>query len=126
MPESLASLRAKALNPTRSSKWGGTVAATVPKPVKPEPAAAPETKPAASVEDLLAALQAAMEEEFFQYFGELVSEWNPCFSTDGRARYTWDEEIGAHDVEVCLLCISSVLHRAASGFHLAWSVVTCG
>ena len=44
--------------------------------------------------------QAAMEEEFWKYFGELVSEWNPCYSTDGKARYTWDEEIGAHDVEV--------------------------
>ena len=48
--------------------------------------------------------QAAMEEEFWKYFGELVSEWNPCYSTDGKARYTWDEEIGAHDVEVCLPC----------------------
>ena len=48
--------------------------------------------------------QAAMEEEFFNFFGELVSEWNPCYSTDGRARYTWDEEIGAHDVEMCVPC----------------------
>ena len=48
--------------------------------------------------------QAAMEDEFWNYFGELVSEWNPCYSADGKARYTWDEEIGAHDVEVCLPC----------------------
>ena len=30
--------------------------------------------------------QAAMEDEFWNYFGELVSEWNPCYSADGKAR----------------------------------------
>ena len=48
--------------------------------------------------------QASMEEEFWKYFGELVSEWNPCYSTDGRVRYTWDEEIDAHDLELCVPC----------------------
>ena len=65
--------------------------------------------------------QSAMEEEFFQYFGELVSEWNPCFSTDGRARYTWDEEIGAHDVEVCLPCGEEVrLPRGDADIGASW------
>ena len=35
------------------------------------------------------------------FFGILVSEWNPCYADDGMGcRYTWDDEIGAHDVEV--------------------------
>ena len=48
--------------------------------------------------------QAAMEDEFSKYFGGLVSEWNPCYSPDGKVRYTWDAEIGAHDVGVCVPC----------------------
>ncbi len=45
--------------------------------------------------------QSQKEEEFGRYFGRLVSEWNPCFDEDGRPyRYLWDEEVGAHDVEV--------------------------
>lgn len=38
--------------------------------------------------------QAAMEEEFWKYFGDIVSEWNPCFSDDGVSRFVWDEESG--------------------------------
>ena len=35
------------------------------------------------------------------FFGILVSEWNPCYADDGMGcRYTWDDETGAHDVEV--------------------------
>ena len=35
------------------------------------------------------------------FVGRLVSEWNPCYADDGMGcRYTWDDEIGAHDVEV--------------------------
>ena len=44
--------------------------------------------------------QSALEREFAQFFEGIASEWNPCFADDGRWRYKWDEEIGAHDVEV--------------------------
>ncbi len=44
--------------------------------------------------------QSEMERVFAAYFGDLVSEWNPCFGEDGGARYFWDEDVGAHDVEV--------------------------
>ena len=37
-------------------------------------------------------------EEDRRVFFDLVSEWNPCFSEDGEARFQWDEEVGAHDV----------------------------
>ena len=42
------------------------------------------------------------EREFWAYFGDKVSEWNPCHGEDGSERFRWDEEVGAHDVEVCL------------------------
>lgn len=46
-------------------------------------------------------LQSTVEEEFARVCGTLVSEWNPCYADDGRGcRYKWDDEIGAHDVEV--------------------------
>jgi hypothetical protein len=46
-------------------------------------------------------LQSTLEKEFESVFGILVSEWNPCYADDGMGcRYTWDDEIGAHDVEV--------------------------
>ena len=38
--------------------------------------------------------------EFWKFFKHRVSEWNPCFTGDGRWRYKWDEEVGAHDVDV--------------------------
>ena len=41
-----------------------------------------------------------MERVFARYFGDLVSEWNPCFDEHGNARFLWDEDVGAHDVEV--------------------------
>ena len=48
-------------------------------------------------------LQSTLEKGFARVFGTLVSEWNPCYADDGRGcRYTWDDEIGAHDVEVDL------------------------
>ena len=37
---------------------------------------------------------------FWKYFKDRVSEWNPCFGEDGEPRFFWDEEIGAHDIEV--------------------------
>ena len=39
-----------------------------------------------------------MEKKIGGYFCELVSEWNPCYSDSGDARFQWDEEVGAHDV----------------------------
>ena len=45
-------------------------------------------------------LQSALERQFAEFFDGVVSEWNPCFTEDGRWRYKWDEEIGAHDVDV--------------------------
>jgi len=47
-------------------------------------------------------LQSSLEEQFDAFFKHVVSEWNPCKSEDGRWRYKWDEEIGAHDVDVDL------------------------
>ena len=43
--------------------------------------------------------QSDMEHAFAAYFGDLVSEWNPCCDDDGKVRFLWDEELGAHDVE---------------------------
>ena len=43
--------------------------------------------------------QSKLEKLFAEFFQGVVSEWNPCFTDDGRWRYKWDEEIGAHDVE---------------------------
>ena len=40
------------------------------------------------------------EKEFWQYFQRLVTSWNPCYDDEGRFRYVWDEEVGAHDVHV--------------------------
>jgi len=48
-------------------------------------------------------LQSSLEQQFAAFFKHVVSEWNPCKSDDGQWRYTWDEEIGAHDVEVELV-----------------------
>ena len=45
-------------------------------------------------------LRSQAEEDIAAYFEDLVSEWNPCFSSDGRCRFFWDEEVGAHDVEL--------------------------
>ena len=40
------------------------------------------------------------EREFWDYFKDLVSEWNPCYASDGQWRFVWDDEVGAHDVDV--------------------------
>ena len=45
-------------------------------------------------------LQSSLEQQFAEFFEGIVSEWNPCFSSDGRWRYKWDSEIGAHDVDL--------------------------
>ena len=44
--------------------------------------------------------QSDMERVFADYFSELVSEWNPCYDDDGNARFRWDEDVGAHNIEV--------------------------
>jgi hypothetical protein len=45
-------------------------------------------------------LQSSLEDQFAEFFEGIVSEWNPCFTGDGRWRYKWDTEIGAHAVDV--------------------------
>jgi len=44
----------------------------------------------------------AKTKEFFEFFRQRVSEWNPCFTADGEQRvlFFWDEVVGAHDVAV--------------------------
>ena len=42
----------------------------------------------------------AKEAAFWRYFQDRVSEWNPCYGEDGDVRFRWDEEVGAHDVEM--------------------------
>jgi hypothetical protein len=68
--------------------------------------------------------QAAWEKVFSEFYGGMVSEWNPCFSDDGAVRYLWDDELQAHDVEAVggfdLRCpervrLSEVLHDAFKG-----------
>ena len=44
--------------------------------------------------------QSDLENMFSDFFGEIVKEWNPCFTDTGACRYVWDAEIGAHDVEL--------------------------
>jgi hypothetical protein len=46
--------------------------------------------------------QSDLEVVFQDFFEGMVSVWNPCHDDDGQCRYLWDEEIGAHDVEVAL------------------------
>ena len=45
---------------------------------------------------------AGMEKKIGAYFCDLVSEWNPCFSEDGEARFLWDDAVGAHDVHATM------------------------
>jgi len=64
-------------------------------------ASVPDAENAGAVgESVKAEKRSDKEEEFWQYFKKLVFEWNPCFDDDGRFRYVWDEEVGAHDVHV--------------------------
>ena len=44
--------------------------------------------------------QSDMEHAFGTYCKDIVSEWNPCYDHDGNERFKWDEDIGAHNVEV--------------------------
>ena len=39
----------------------------------------------------------------WEFFKDKVSEWNPCFTSDGEERFFWDEEVGAHDVETTIV-----------------------
>jgi hypothetical protein len=45
-----------------------------------------------------------MEEDMWKYFGQVVSEWNPCCSDTGHVRYLWDSELEAHDIEAEMQC----------------------
>ena len=45
-------------------------------------------------------LQSRLEEQFSDFFLGVVSEWNPCYDDSGLCRYRWDEELGAHDMDV--------------------------
>ena len=42
----------------------------------------------------------AKETVFWRYFQDRASEWNPCYGEGGDVRFRWDEEVGAHDVEM--------------------------
>jgi len=64
------------------------------------PGPAPSKAEGAMGFDLGSATRAQQEEKFGEYFEHLVSEWNPCYTDEGRVRYLWDEEVKAHDVEV--------------------------
>jgi len=44
--------------------------------------------------------QSDMERAFARFFGDPVSEWNPCYDDGGCRRFLWDQDVGAHDVEV--------------------------
>ncbi|MGB1141216.1 MAG: AAA family ATPase, partial [Halioglobus sp.] len=44
--------------------------------------------------------QKDMERKFAEYFADFTSEWIPCNDDDGNRRVFWDQEVGAHDVEV--------------------------
>ena len=46
------------------------------------------------------ALQSVLEKRFYEFFGRVVSEWNPCYDDAGACRYTWDDEVGAFDVDL--------------------------
>ena len=58
--------------------------------------------------------QSEMERVVARYFGELVSEWNPCFDGRSNVRFVWDEDGGAHDVE---LVAASALQRWGGAKH---------
>jgi len=42
--------------------------------------------------------RSALEDEFYEFFKDIVCEWNPCYTEDGSWRYRWEEDIGP-DVE---------------------------
>ncbi len=42
----------------------------------------------------------AMEQAFWECFGDKVSEWNPCYSDEGHVRYSFHQDVGAHNLEV--------------------------
>jgi len=44
--------------------------------------------------------QSEMERVFAEYFGGILSEWNPTFTEDGEPRFVWDDSVQAHDVQV--------------------------
>lgn len=50
--------------------------------------------------ETLADDKSELQEKFDEFFGGMVSEWNPCYSDDGQCRYRWDEELGMAEPEV--------------------------
>jgi hypothetical protein len=64
--------------------------------------AAKPAEEATAAKERQSTLLSEKEKEFWAYFGDKVSEWNPCCGEDGSERFRWDEEVGAHDVEVHL------------------------
>ena len=40
------------------------------------------------------------EAVFWKYFHNKVSVWNPCCGGNEDLRFSWDAEVGAHDIEV--------------------------
>ena len=57
-----------------------------------------------------------LEEKFSNFFQELVSTWNPCYSKDGVCRFDWDAEVEAHDVEVDAASVA-FLPSEGDGLH---------
>ena len=53
--------------------------------------------------------RSTLEDEFYEFFKDIVCEWNPCFSEDGQWRYKWDEELGAPDVELLVSALGEDL-----------------
>ena len=54
------------------------------------------------------------EAAFWDYFKDLVSEWNPCYSDEGSQRFVWDPDVGAHDVDFVepeRSCLRAVLDK---------------
>jgi hypothetical protein len=54
------------------------------------------------------------EQLFWEHFKGMVSEWNPCKGEDGRVRYRWDADVGAHDIEVDAAMTDDGATQAAS------------
>ena len=56
--------------------------------------------------------------EFWEHFQDKVCEWNPCKDADGRVRYRWDADVGAHDVEVDVSMLDDGVSTDGSEEHL--------
>ena len=56
-----------------------------------------------------------MEKKLFEYFGSLVSEWNPSRDDDGRPRHFWDEDMQAYDWEIPVEAVGDSLWTLMKG-----------